>query len=137
MSNPDITYTLNEFINSKPTSEITYDLLSIYQLIGDTYLITHNVLCDYKKEIFSLSKMVILDEEQYIKYEQSPAILAHDIYGSTELDYIILFLNNICDMKDFNKKKIRMMHADVLAEMLSDIYKNNQTILTKLRNKIS
>jgi len=137
MTNPDITYTLNEFINSKPISEITYDLLSIYQLIGDTYLITHNVLNDYRKELFSLAKTVILDDDQYIKYEQSPAILAHDIYGSTELDYIILFLNNICDMKDFTKKRIKLLSDVVLAEVLSDIYKSNQDILTKLRNKIS
>ena len=137
MATPDATYTLDEFISSKPSSEITYDLLSVYQLIGVTYMITHNVLDDYKKEILSLTKTVELDDDEYSKYYQSPAILAYDIYGSTELDYIILFLNGICDMKDFTKQTIKLLTVETLSETLSEIYKANEATLTTLKNKIS
>lgn len=134
---PENTYTLDEFVNSKPSSEISYDLLSIYQLIGSTYMITHNVLNDYTKEIFSLAKTVLLDDIEYMRYEQSPGILAYDIYGSTELDYIILFLNNMCDMKNFTRKRIKLLPVEILSEVLSDIYNANKATLTKLKNKIS
>lgn len=133
---PEKTYTLEQFIKSKPLSEISYDLLSVFQKIDDIYIITYNVLDDYRKELFSLTKNVILSEDDFEKYEQAPQLLAYDIYGSTELFFIILYINKMYDIKQFKKKTIKLLYPDALSKILSQIYKSEEPTLTKLKNKI-
>lgn len=135
-TSPDQTYTLDDFVNAKPSSEISYDSLSIYELIDQTYMISHNILDDYKPEIMSAVKSVKLSNDEFNKYYQSPQLLAFDIYGSCELDYMILFVNGMYDMKQFKKQTINLLSATVLTEVLSEIYKANQKTLTANKNSI-
>lgn len=133
---PEKTYTLEQFIKSKPLSEMSYDLLSIFQKIDDIYIITYNILDDYRKEILSITKNVELNEDEFEKYEQSPQILAYDVYGSTELFFIILYINKMYDIKQFKKKNIKLIYPDALSKILSQIYKSEENTLTRLKNKI-
>jgi len=136
-TSPDKTYTLEDFINAKPSSEISYDVLSIYELVNHTYMITHNILDDYKKEILTAVKTIKLSNDEFDKYYQSPQLLSYDYYGTCELDYIILFVNNMYDVKQFKKKIIKFISPDTLSEILSEIYKSNQNTLTANKNSIS
>ena len=130
------TYTIEEFIAQGSSTQITYDKLSIFENVDGLYLVTHNVLDDYKKEIDMCCQTVVLSTSELNKYKYKPKLLAYDIYGSTELFFIILFTNNICDVKDFNRNKIKLLPQDSLETIISYIYESQEAILSKNKANI-
>ena len=52
------TYTIEEFIAEGSSTEISYDKLSIFENVDGLYLVTHNVLDDYKKEIYQCCRTI-------------------------------------------------------------------------------
>lgn len=130
------TYTIEEFIAQGSSTQITYDKLSIFENVDGLYLVTHNVLDDYKKEIDMCCQTVVLSTSELNKYKYKPKLLAYDIYGSTELFFIILFTNNICDVKDFNRNKIKLLPQDSLETIISYIYESQQAVLSKNKANI-
>jgi hypothetical protein len=69
--------------------------------------------------------------EESKKYKYSPDLLAYDIYGSVQLDFIILAANDIIDPKDFNFKRLKLPTASRLKEYLNEVYGSNSNWLTK------
>ena len=130
------TYTIEEFIAQGSSTQITYDKLSIFENVDGLYLVTHNVLDDYKKEIDMCCQTVVLSTSELNKYKYKPKLLAYDIYGSTELFFIILFTNNICDVKDFNRNRIKLLPQDSLETIISYIYESQQAVLSKNKANI-
>lgn len=130
------TYTIEEFIAEGSSTEISYDKLSIFENVDGLYLVTHNVLDDYKKEIDRCCRTIVLSTSEMNKYRYKPKLLAYDIYGSTELFFIILFTNNMCDVKEFDKKKLRLLPQDSLEEIISYIYQSQQAFLSKNRQNM-
>ena len=130
------TYTIEEFIAEGSSTEISYDKLSIFENVDGLYLVTHNVLDDYKKEIDQCCRTIVLSTSEMNKYRYKPKLLAYDIYGSTELFFIILFANNMCDVKEFDKKKLRLLPQDSLEEIISYIYQSQQAFLSKNRQNM-
>lgn len=128
---PEETYTVEQFISSAPTNQISYSKLCIYQKINTVYMATHNVLNDYRKEIRDATVTIKLSDEEYRKYRFRPKLLAYDIYGDTELYFMILFANNICNVKEFDSKKIKMIKYDTLQTILSSIYNSESNIINK------
>lgn len=77
------------------------------------------VTSTFSKELNALAVDVSLTDEEYYKYRFKPKLLSFDIYGYTELFYIIDFLNGIYNIKDFDKKNLRLVPKDELYEFLS------------------
>lgn len=134
--NPEDTYTVEQFIRANSNVTINYEKLSLIEKINDTQMVSYNLLNDYKKEIDSVAVTVTLSDSDYLKYALKPKLLAYDIYGSVELHFIILFLNNICNIKEFNFRKIKMLRKDDLNEILSTIYNAESATIRKNRNKL-
>lgn len=127
--NSEFTSTIEEFIRSKSNDIISYDKFSIFEKVNSIYMITHNVLNDYIVELKRLALTVALTDEQFDKYQYKPKLLAYDIYGTPELYFVILAINDMCDVKQFSKRKIKMIKVDKLQEVLSYIYQSQSNIL--------
>lgn len=120
---PKDTYTLEQYANSGKTVTISYNNLSYRELIDSNLIIPiFNVLDDYIDDLKHIAVQVQLSDDQYYKYLYKPKLLAQEIYGNSELYIIILRLNGMCDMKEFNKKKIKMLTKDNMNEALTSIY---------------
>ena len=104
LNNPAQTYTLEQFINMKSTDNITYNNFSIYGKIDGQKILESNILDEYIDDLVSLSKIIKLSSDEYVKYKYAPDLLAYDVYGSTQLDFVILTVNDMIDPKDFNLK---------------------------------
>lgn len=119
---PEQTYTVQQFIDSGADTLISYDSLSLFEN-GDSGLIAcYNVLNDYIDELKDASVILELSDSEYLKYLYKPKLLSYDIYNSSELYFIILYLNNLYNVKDFNLKKIKVLKKDILEYALSSIY---------------
>ena len=68
-----------------------------------------------------MSQSVSLTDKEYYTYRFRPKLLANYLYGNGELYYIILWLNDIWSVKDFNFKKLKLISKTDLSEALSSI----------------
>ena len=124
---PAKTSTLEEFIALSSKTIISYRNLSFVERIDDVReFAIWNVLSDYERELKAISTDVELSESEFRKYIYNPKSLAYDIYGATELFFIILAVNGICTAKEFNNKKIKLIKAKDLEEVIQMIYNANK-----------
>lgn len=130
------TYTIEQFIQSNSNNSISYEKLSLIEKMDNIHTITYNLLNDYKDELDDLLVTINLSDEEFSRYAYKPKLLSYDIYGSTELYFIILFVNNLCNVKEFNNRKIKMIARDDLYNVLSAIYNAESDMIRRNRNKI-
>lgn len=127
ISEPQLTYTLNQFIALKDVDRIVYRRYSIMQrsLTNEELLYCiDNVIHTYMDEMKKKRKIVSVTESERIKYAYKPKLLAYDVYGSTELFFILLALNGMCNMKQFDliERKFFALTPQDCAQFVSDIY---------------
>ena len=132
-SNPAKTYTLQDFIGMKSQDEITYINYSILSKTNNITYTNQTIIDFYMKELKDLC-MEITDftQDEMNKYKYSPDLLAYDIYGSTQLDFIVLLSNGIIDPKEFDlsRGKIYLPTLIDLTDFLSKVYESEGTWLS-------
>lgn len=132
----ETTSTIQEFINSAPSNSITYESTSFLEKFSSLTLVSYNIFNDYLDEMIDLSVSVSLSDVEYNRYLFRPKLLAYDVYGSTEIYFIIMMLNNICNVKEFNFKKVRMLRVEDLEKVISAVYNSERYRLDINRSKI-
>ncbi len=123
-TDPAKTYRITDFIDMKDNDEFTYDKLAIYmRSMNDDRIIysSDNSIYTYLPELKNATVWYTFSDEEYLKYKFRPKLLAYDIYGATELYFIILAVNDMCNIKDFKKHKIRLFFKSDLNDLLSQI----------------
>ena len=124
-NNPALTYTLAEFIDMKMQDELTYENFSIIRYEMQTKFAEQNIIDYYFRELKNICmKITSFTEEEIVKYRYAPDMLSYDVYGSTQLDFIVLLCNGIIDPKefDFKRKYLLLPKASHLKEFLSKVY---------------
>lgn len=132
------TYTIEQFIQMQSTSIINYENLSIKDIDsnGDIYPV-YNIINDYLEEILELCKIVVIDDDiLFNKYTYKPKLLCYDIYGSQELYFIILALNEMCSVKEFNRRKLKLPSRLAMQQLLTFIYNNEKNNIRRNRTKL-
>lgn len=130
-SEPTTTYTLNQFINLKSIDTITYANFAVLNRSIDhpelVYAID-NLIYTYMDEFKDYRKICTLTLEQKIQYAYKPKLLAYDVYGSTETYFIILALNGICNVKDFDldEQKLYLLLPSDMNKLMAQIYNAEQ-----------
>ena len=145
MSDSTTTSTLESFINYKNLdNNVYYKDLAIFEksIDGKSVLLSYNILNDYRKEIFDFIIPITLTNEEFQKYQYQPKKLAYDLYGSTEYYYMILFINSMTNIKEFNRRRINLMRAKDMSNVLSAIYSSEseyiertQQLITQIENE--
>ena len=107
---PQNTYTIEQYINCQSDTLMCYYNSSFVDKVGNVTYSSHNVVSDYLDELRSDNYCVLveLSDEQLAKYMYRPKLLCYDIYGNTELHFIILLINDMYSCKQFTKKKLLM-----------------------------
>ena len=140
MSDSTTTSTLESFINYKNLdNNVYYKDLSIFEksIDGKSVLLSYNILNDYRKEIFDFIIPITLTNEEFQKYQYQPKKLAYDLYGSTEYYYMILFINSMTNIKEFNRRRINLMRAKDMSNVLSAIYSSESEYIERTQQLIS
>lgn len=106
---PESTFTLDQFISCQSDTNFCYNNLSFINQIDNIKYNIYNVASDYIDEIISeYCITVVFTDDQLAKYMYRPKLLCYDVYGAQELYYLILIINDICSIKDFTKKKLKL-----------------------------
>lgn len=122
VKDPALTHNLSEFLMAGRLEHVTkYGDASFLERDNNILYVVKNVIEDYIPDLKEMALKVVLTEDEYLKYQYNPKRLAYDVYGATELYYIILMLNNIGSIIDFNTKTLLMMKRLELFNSLASI----------------
>lgn len=132
-SDPAKTFTLEDFVKLGDADDATYFNYSIIEKQDNIIFTDHSLIDDYLSELSQLCQTVALTEEEYKKYRYAPDLLAYDIYGSTQLDFIILKANDIVDPHEFILRSIKLPVASLLSTILQDIHQANEGYIEQNR----
>lgn len=134
INDPATTYTLDDFISMRYSDDITFRNFSILEVIDGVEYLDHNILDDYIEELESICINCPLDDDQYKKYKYAPDLLAYDVYGSTQLDFVVLAANGMIDYKDFTLKTIKLPYKSALKSFLSTVYNSESGYIEQNRS---
>ena len=129
------TSTLEQFIEAGSAVTISYANLSMLDETGDIKIPIYNVVSDYMFELLGKSTTVVLNDHEFWKYKYKPKLLAVDIYGNAELYFVILMLNNMCSVKEFDIKRIKMLSKKDMSNLLGLIYSSEMDFLAQYNDK--
>lgn len=129
MSDPSITYTLDQFIEMQVIDDLTYYNFSIIELIDGIEHLDHNLIEEYIDELENICTYAKMDQEQLNKYRYAPDLLAYDLYGSVQLDFIILLINDMVDPKEFDRSIVKLPYSSSLADFLGRVYNHEYQYL--------
>ena len=124
VTDPRLAATVADFILAgKETKVVRYPHLMFQESKDGIDYVVHSVLDDYLQDMQEKSIECILSKEERDKYFLKPRILSSDIYGTTELYYIILRINNMWSPKQFTleNNKLKMLTKDHMNAFLSAI----------------
>lgn len=125
ISKPEDTYTLEDFIDFKAKDNMTYYNLSILakSITEDGIIYSKdNIIYTYIDILKAKCKKLVLNDREYFKYRFKPKLLSYKIYGSSELFFVLMAVNGICDIKDFDMKKLWILLPQDLNNLLVQIY---------------
>ena len=101
-NDPRIATTFAEFYTAgKASTVVTTPMLCFTELSDGIKYTVKNVLDDYLYELKSIALDIKFSRDDILKYQYRPKVLSSDIYGTTELYYVILAINDMCDFKEF------------------------------------
>jgi hypothetical protein len=140
---PSETYTIDQFIACQSDTDINYKNLSFVdkiqykELSRDIHYSTYNVVSDYIDELRDeYCVNVVLSDKELNQYMYRPKLLCQKIYGSGEIAYIILVINDMYSVKQFTKSNILMPRKDVMKLICKYIYNSNYTAITKYNKNL-
>ena len=130
---PATTYNIDDFLSMKPIDTVTYYNFSILEVYNGVEHLYWNLIDDY---LYNLQVVKVkLDDTQFLKYRYHPDLLAFDVYGSTQLDFVVLALNDMVDPKDFNRRIIYLPFASELDSFMQKISTSNTKLLKYNRDQ--
>lgn len=121
---PDKTATLPDFVDVGKGDEMTYTNFSILDRLNGIEVVDHCIVDDYLSELRKLSVQIVgLTDAERKRYKYAPDLLAYDVYGSTQLDFIIMIVNGVATPTDFTMMgKLYLPKKSILKSFMSMIY---------------
>ena len=129
---PQATKTISQFIEAGKAVTISYYNTSFSEVLSNgTHVTMLNIVSDYIKELRNACVTVELSVEEQNVYFYKPKLLCYDIYGNPELYFIILLINDMADVKEFNRSRIKMLKKEHMNMLIGYIYNAEKTAMDK------
>ena len=109
---------------------------------GEMFVVNmYNLYEKYYELLLEHTVIVTLSDLDYKKYRFKPKLLSKDLYGTTELHYMLLRLNYVYSVINFDFTEIRVFTADIkqllneIMVMESEDYIDNEVAVLKKINE--
>lgn len=136
MGKIDTTYTVEDFISMRSSDEVTYYNFSILEYSNGIEYSISNILYDYIDEISENAIVRELTDIELAKYKYKPYLLAYDMYGATELSFIILALNGMVDDNEFDIQNVKVLTKQNMTSLMGRIFSAETEYINKNRSDI-
>jgi hypothetical protein len=117
--------TIKELINNGKHSTLNTDELSLKTVVTNSLneKFVVNISCVFEKYYELLTDhavTVILTNEEYLRYRFKPRMLSKDLYGTYDLHYLLLKLNNITSVIYFDFTELKVFKPEIIS-LLNEI----------------
>ena len=107
---------------------------------GEKFVVNmFNLYEKYYELLLEYATIVVLTDEEYRKYRYNPRLLSKDLYGTPELHYMLLRLNYVYSIINFDFREVRVFRTNIntlLNEIMvmesEDYIDNEMSILKKI-----
>ena len=138
--------TIQSIIEDGKELKMTIKDLSLKEVItnssGEMFVVNmYNLYEKYYELLLEHTVIVTLSDLDYQKYRFKPKLLSKDLYGTTELHYMLLRLNYVYSVINFDFTEIRVFTADIkqllneIMVMESEDYIDNEVAVLKKINE--
>ena len=137
--------TLEEFIAEYRVENLTIDKYFLQQVIdatgssssGKIVLNEDSFRSKYLDEFEDAKSVVTLSDEEKSKYRYNPKLMSFDVYGTTELWFLILWANELYSSTEFTLETNRLtMYNSTILEKLERIIDLNHEIKKENANDV-
>ena len=117
--NPTILEYISDY-NSEDIVSSIYFLKQVFTTSVNKKLLVNfqNLVIKYMPELKAIKTTVTMTNEEYAKYKYNPKLLSYDIYGTTELWFLILEANELHASIQFDLKTIQLFNTSVVDKMV-------------------
>ena len=122
---------LNEGIESIEKNPILLDKLETKYNFEDQMLFGMNILSKYD----NILKYNLVDYECPKKYFYKPEYLCHDLYATTDLWYLLLYVNSMSNEMEFCRKNIKVFPSDMI-ETINNLLKKEKILIESRKEPI-
>lgn len=117
--------TIKELINNGKHSTLNTDELSLKTIVTNSLneKFVVNISCVFEKYYELLTDhavTVTLTNEEYLRYKFKPRMLSKDLYGTYDLHYLLLKLNNITSVIYFDFTELKVFKPEIIS-LLNEI----------------
>ena len=119
------TSTIKSIIQNGKEEKMTANQLSLKTVItnsaGKKFVVNlFNLFEKYYDILLDNTVTVVLTEDEYLKYRFKPKLLSKDLYGSKDLYYLLIRLNNIYTVIEFDFKEVKVFTPNIIS-LLNEI----------------
>ena len=125
--NPYTTNSIDKYISCKSLTAMNHHNSSFVNRDDNIEYDIYNVMSDYIDEIKdNYCLQITLNKDQMSKYKYRPKLLCYDIYGSTELYFLILLINDMSSCKQFTKNVLYLPTQSNMKEISTAVFNANK-----------
>jgi len=123
--NSSVHASLDKSITSMPKNKILLDNVSNWYLFEGQIIMPMYIMKKYE----NILKADLYDYEVPDEYLLKPEYVCNALYGTTDLWYLLLFVNDMKDSDDFTKKNIKIFRTSIV-ETINDIVNNERDAIS-------
>ena len=94
----------------------------------------YSILDRYMDDLESLIEEIELSDKEYIRYKYQPKRLCVDLYDCADLAPLILKINNMTSILEFNKQTLRLFRTSIIDYLNEIIILENRRMNLNERN---
>lgn len=114
--------TIDDYIRAYKNEDLTIDALYLQKVLTTkkNYLILNwdNLMVKYMPEFRAIKKRIRLNDKEYIKYRYNPKRLSYDLYGTTELWFLIMEANELYSIYEFDLRVVDLYNTSLVNRIL-------------------
>ena len=111
--------TINELISLGKQLKISSETMSIKEIVTNThnerFIVNFTSVIDrYYDILLDHTSIVKLTDDEYLRYRYKPKLLSEELYGTQELHSLILRLNHITSVIQFDFTELRVFNTNII-----------------------
>ena len=128
--------TVDNVIEAGQTLDISESTMAFRNTIDNSIVLAyHNVITKFYRVLSDHIIEVTLSDDEYDEYVQQPKKYCYDMYGTPELAYSLLYINDMPSVTDFKRRKIKIFTDDIM-DIIVELMSLNEEDLEKDQNNI-
>lgn len=137
MQNIDTTKSchITDNINIGKDNSYILENISFYNNIDNIEIPTSNLFYEkYRGLILNNCVKVKIPEKSFLKYRYKPKLLSYDLYGTIDLWHLLLWVNNMYSVTQFNQQSIYIFNPNNISILIRIISNETEALLENKKN---